>query len=36
MNLLKIDLFGDEIFVFTPNGDLLQLPAHATPVELCI
>ena len=33
MNLLKIDLFGDEIFVFTPNGDLLQLPAHATPVD---
>ncbi|MEC7853877.1 MAG: bifunctional (p)ppGpp synthetase/guanosine-3',5'-bis(diphosphate) 3'-pyrophosphohydrolase, partial [Candidatus Neomarinimicrobiota bacterium] len=33
MNLLKIDLFGDEIFVFTPNGDLLQLPAHSTPVD---
>ena len=33
MHLLKIDLFGDEIFVFTPNGDLLQLPANATPVD---
>lgn len=33
MNLLKIDLFNDEIFVFTPNGDLVQLPADATPVD---
>ena len=33
MHLLKIDLFGDEIFVFTPQGDLLQLPANSTPVD---
>merc|ERR1711998_737467 len=26
MHLLKIDLFNDEIFVFTPKGDLIQLP----------
>ena len=33
MHLLKIDLFGDEIFVFTPQGDLLQLPANSTPID---
>ena len=33
MHLLKIDLFGDEIFVFTPTGDLIQLPAHSTPID---
>tara|TARA_B100001250_G_C19799732_1_gene790451 strand:+ start:481 stop:2691 length:2211 start_codon:yes stop_codon:yes gene_type:complete len=29
----KIELFRDEIFVFTPRGDLLQLPKGATPVD---
>ena len=29
----KIELFRDEIFVFTPLGDLLQLPKGATPVD---
>ena len=33
MNLLKIDLFSDEIFVFTPNGDLKQLPINSTPID---
>jgi GTP pyrophosphokinase len=33
MHLLKIDLFDNEIFVFTPNGDLIQLPLNATPVD---
>ena len=33
MNLLKIDLFNDEIFVFTPNGDLVQLPIDSTPID---
>ncbi len=33
MNLLKIDLFSDEIFVFTPNGDLQQLPIDSTPID---
>jgi len=33
MNLLKIDLFSDEIFVFTPNGDLKQLPLDSTPID---
>ncbi len=33
MHLLKIDLFNDEIFVFTPGGDLIQLPMDATPID---
>ncbi|MBS1272097.1 MAG: GTP pyrophosphokinase [Candidatus Marinimicrobia bacterium] len=33
MNTLKIDLFKDEIFVFTPKGDLKQLPKGSTPVD---
>lgn len=33
MNTLKIDLFKDEIFVFTPKGDLIQLPKGSTPVD---
>ena len=33
MDLLKIDLFSGEIFVFTPAGDLVQLPVDATPVD---
>ena len=33
MHLLKIDLFGDEIFVFTPSGDLVQLPANSTSID---
>ncbi len=30
---LKIDLFQDEVFVFTPKGDLFNLPRHATPID---
>ncbi len=30
---LKIDMFADEVFVFTPNGDVKPLPAGATPVD---
>ncbi len=33
MENLKIDLFQDEIFVFTPKGDLHQLPKGATPID---
>ncbi|MCK5737760.1 bifunctional (p)ppGpp synthetase/guanosine-3',5'-bis(diphosphate) 3'-pyrophosphohydrolase, partial [bacterium] len=33
MENLKIDLFRDEIFVFTPKGDLVKLPLDATPVD---
>jgi guanosine-3',5'-bis(diphosphate) 3'-pyrophosphohydrolase len=30
---LKIDLFRDEIFAFTPAGDLKQLPKGSTPID---
>jgi GTP pyrophosphokinase len=33
MDTLKIDLFKDEIFVFTPKGDLIRLPKGASPVD---
>ena len=33
LKLLKIDLFQDEIFVFTPQGDLVQLKTESTPVD---
>lgn len=29
----KLNLYQDEIYVFTPNGDLLRLPQNATPVD---
>ena len=31
---LKVDMFADEVFVFTPNGDVKSLPAGATPHRL--
>jgi len=33
MEFLRIDLFQDEIFVFTPKGDVKQLPKGATPID---
>ena len=33
MDMLKTDLFHDEIFVFTPNGDVVQLVENATPID---
>jgi len=33
MHELKMDLFQDEIFVFTPRGDLIQLPSGATALD---
>ena len=31
---LKIDMFADEVFVFSPKGDVINLPAGATPIDL--
>ncbi len=33
MEGLKIDLYGGQVFVFTPKGDVFNLPAGATPVD---
>ncbi|MBO5136443.1 MAG: bifunctional (p)ppGpp synthetase/guanosine-3',5'-bis(diphosphate) 3'-pyrophosphohydrolase [Clostridia bacterium] len=33
MNALKIDMFSDEVFVFTPKGKVVSLPAGATPID---
>ena len=30
---LNVDMFSDEVFVFTPNGDVQNLPAGATPID---
>ena len=31
---IKVDLFADEVFVFTPKGDVVNMPAGATPIDL--
>ena len=33
IHFLKVDMFADEVFVFTPNGDVQNLPAGATPID---
>ncbi|MGE5550060.1 MAG: RelA/SpoT family protein [Bacteroidota bacterium] len=33
MDTLRVDLFADEVFVFTPKGDVKNLPTGATPVD---
>lgn len=33
MESLKIDLFTNEVFVFTPKGDVIDLPAGSTPID---
>ncbi len=30
---VKVDLFPDEVYVFTPTGEILELPKGATPVD---
>ncbi len=30
---MRVDLFSDEVFVFTPQGDVKSLPANATPID---
>ncbi len=33
MENLKIELFQDEVFLFSPKGDLFKLPADSTPID---
>ncbi|MGE5759627.1 MAG: RelA/SpoT family protein [Gemmatimonadota bacterium] len=33
LEFLKVDLYQDEIFVFTPRGDVKRLPKDATPID---
>ena len=33
IHTLKVDMFADEVFVFSPKGDLTNLPAGATPID---
>ena len=33
LEFLRIDLYQDEIFIFTPEGDVKQLPKGATPID---
>ena len=33
MEGLRVDLYGGQVFVFTPKGDVTSLPAGATPVD---
>ena len=33
LSSLKIDMFDDEVFVFTPKGKIVSLPAGSTPID---
>lgn len=30
---VKLDLFGNQVFAFTPMGDIIDLPMNATPID---
>lgn len=30
---MKTDVFGDRVYAFTPNGDIIDLPAGSTPID---
>ena len=31
---VKIELFGDKVYVYTPKGEIMELPKGATPIDL--
>jgi GTP pyrophosphokinase len=33
MEMMRTDLFSDQVFVFTPKGDVMELPAGSTPID---
>ena len=33
ISTLKIDMFDDDVFVFTPKGEVISLPAGSTPID---
>ncbi len=33
MDTLKVDLFASQVYVFTPRGDVMELPAGSTPLD---
>jgi len=33
LQALKVDMFADEVFVFTPSADVVNLPAGSTPID---
>ncbi len=33
LDALKVNLFKDQVFVFTPTGDIIDLPAGSTPID---
>jgi GTP pyrophosphokinase len=34
MDTVKVDLFPEEVYVFTPNGDVKELPKESTPIDI--
>ena len=33
METLRVDLFASQVYVFTPRGDIMELPAGSTPLD---
>ena len=33
VNTVKMDVFADEVFVFTPRGDVIDLPVGSVPID---